>query len=124
MANTATNASAPAPQALGYVGVRAKDLGDWASYGTNLLGLQRIDKSRSSLAFRMDDRKQRILVDADGGEGISFFGWEVADATALDALAAHLERDEDQSRARHPRARRRTPRAGFDRARRPGRQPA
>jgi 2,3-dihydroxybiphenyl 1,2-dioxygenase len=83
-----------APQALGYVGVRAKDLGDWANYGAGLLGLQRIDKSRLSLAFRMDDRKQRIIVDADGGEGISFFGWEVADATSLDALAAHLERNE------------------------------
>ncbi len=80
-----------APQALGYVGVRAKDLGDWASYGSGLLGLQRIDKSRSTLAFRMDDRKQRIIVDADGGEGIGFFGWEVADAAALDALAAHLD---------------------------------
>ena len=53
---------ASAPQALGYVGVRAKDLGDWASYGSGLLGLQRIDKSRSTLAFRMDDRKQRIIV--------------------------------------------------------------
>ncbi len=62
---------ASAPQALGYVGVRAKDLGDWASYGSGLLGLQRIDKSRSTLAFRMDDRKQRIIVDADGGEGIA-----------------------------------------------------
>ena len=82
------------PQALGYVGVRAKDLGDWASYGSGLLGLQRIDKSRSTLAFRMDDRKQRIIVDADGGEGIGFFGWEVADAAALDALAAHLEKGE------------------------------
>ena len=79
------------PQALGYVGVRAKDLGDWASYGSGLLGLQRIDKSRSTLAFRMDDRKQRIMVDADGGEGIGFFGWEIADAAALDRLAAHLE---------------------------------
>jgi 2,3-dihydroxybiphenyl 1,2-dioxygenase len=79
------------PHALGYVGVRAKDLGDWASYGSGLLGLQRIDKSRSTLAFRMDDRKQRIVVDADGGEGIGFFGWEVADAAALDALAARLE---------------------------------
>ena len=79
------------PQALGYVGVRAKDLGDWASYGSSLLGLQRIDKSRSTLAFRMDDRKQRIIVDADGGEGIGFFGWEVADAAALEALAAHLD---------------------------------
>lgn len=79
------------PQALGYVGIRAKDLGDWASYGTGLLGLQRIDKSRSTLAFRMDDRKQRLVVDADGGEGIGFFGWEVADAAALDAMAAQLE---------------------------------
>ena len=77
--------------ALGYVGVRAKDLGDWASYGQNLLGLQRVDKTRSTLAFRMDDRKQRIIVNADGGEGIDVFGWEVVDAPALDALAAKLE---------------------------------
>jgi 2,3-dihydroxybiphenyl 1,2-dioxygenase len=82
------------PQALGYVGVRAKDLGDWAGYGSRLLGLQPIDKSRSTLAFRMDDRKQRIIVDADGGEGIGFFGWEVADATALDAIAAHLHQNQ------------------------------
>ena len=84
-------AASVAPQALGYVGIRAKDLGDWASYGSNLLGLQRIDKSRSTLAFRMDDRKQRLLVEADGGEGIGFMGWELADAAALDALAGRLE---------------------------------
>ncbi|MGB7039996.1 MAG: VOC family protein, partial [Xanthobacteraceae bacterium] len=83
-----------APQALGYVGVRAKDLGDWASYGTGLLGLQRVDKSRATLAFRMDDRKQRLLVEADGGAGIGFFGWEAADAAALDAIAARLEQNE------------------------------
>jgi 2,3-dihydroxybiphenyl 1,2-dioxygenase len=82
---------ASAPQALGYVGIRAKDLGDWASYGTGLLGLQRVDRSRSALAFRMDDRKQRLIVHADGGEGIGFFGWEVANAGALNALAARLE---------------------------------
>ena len=76
---------------LGYVGVRAKDLGDWSSYGRNLLGMQQVDKSRRSLAFRMDDRKQRLVVDADGGQGIGFFGWEVADAAALDALAARVE---------------------------------
>src|SRR5215469_13510524 len=80
-----------AAQALGYIGIRAKTLEDWASYGTGLLGLQRVDRSRSTLAFRMDDRKQRIVVHADGGEGIGFFGWEVADAKALDALAANLD---------------------------------
>src|ERR1700758_5483582 len=79
------------PQALGYIGIRAKALDDWASYGAGLLGLQRVGQSRSTLAFRMDDRKQRIVVRADGGEGIGFFGWEVADAKALDALAAHLD---------------------------------
>src|SRR5262245_45569134 len=78
-------------QGLGYIGVRAKDLGDWSSYGTAMLGLQRIDKSRSTLAFRMDDRKQRLVVEADGGQGIAFFGWEVADAAALDAFAARME---------------------------------
>ncbi len=83
-----------APQALGYVGIRAKDLGDWASYGSGLLGLQRIDKSRSTLAFRMDDRKQRLLVEADGGAGIGLFGWEVADAPALEAIATRLEQSE------------------------------
>ena len=79
-------------QALGYLGIRAKALDDWAGYGSNLLGLQRIDRSRSTLAFRMDDRKQRVVVQEDGGEGTAFYGWEVADAAALDALAAHLER--------------------------------
>ena len=79
------------PQALGYVGIRAKEIDDWAGYGAKLLGLQQIDKSRASLAFRMDDRKQRIVIDADGGEGIKFFGWEVGDAAALDGLAARVE---------------------------------
>ena len=78
-------------QALGYIGVRAKTLEDWAAYGQNFLGLQRVDKSRQTMAFRMDDRKQRLVVDADGGQGIGFFGWEMADAAALDALAARLE---------------------------------
>src|SRR5919201_135276 len=83
--------SAMGIDALGYIGVRAKEVEDWASYGENLLGLQRIDKSRSSLAFRMDDRKQRLVVDADGGQGIGFFGWEVADAAALNAVGARID---------------------------------
>jgi 2,3-dihydroxybiphenyl 1,2-dioxygenase len=78
-------------QALGYVGVRAKALEDWADFGSGFLGMQRIDKSRSTLAFRMDDRKQRLLVEADGGEGIGCMGWELADAAALDALAGRLD---------------------------------
>src|ERR1700685_182880 len=76
--------------ALGYVGIRTKSLEDWAAYRTRFLGMQLVDKSRGTLALRMDDRKQRVIVHTD--EGPSFYGWEVADAAALDALAAHLEK--------------------------------
>jgi 2,3-dihydroxybiphenyl 1,2-dioxygenase len=79
-------------QALAYLVVRADDRDDWQSYGTRHLGLQKVDAARGSLAFRMDDRKQRLIVDAGGGKGIAAFGWEVGDAAALDALAARLEK--------------------------------
>jgi 2,3-dihydroxybiphenyl 1,2-dioxygenase len=78
-------------QALGYVGFGSAALDDWRQFGTGLVGLQAVERSPSLLAFRMDDRKQRIVVDRSMPEGERFFGWEVADADALDALAAGLE---------------------------------
>ena len=79
-------------QSLGYVGVRTGDVDQWATYATRFLGMQLVDQSRGTRAFRMDDRKQRLIVNADAGEGIGFYGWEVADAAALDALSSHLEK--------------------------------
>jgi 2,3-dihydroxybiphenyl 1,2-dioxygenase len=79
-------------QALGYVGFGSVALDDWRQFGTGLVGLQAVERSPSLLAFRMDDRKQRILVDRAMPDGERFFGWEVADADALDALAGRLER--------------------------------
>jgi 2,3-dihydroxybiphenyl 1,2-dioxygenase len=77
--------------ALGYVGVHASSLEDWTSFGTRFLGMQLVDKADKRIALRMDDRKQRILVNEDGGEGVAFFGWEAADAAALERCAARLE---------------------------------
>jgi len=54
--------------------------------------MQLVDQSRGTRAFRMDDRKQRLIVNAGAGDGIGFYGWEVADAAALDALSSHLEK--------------------------------
>jgi 2,3-dihydroxybiphenyl 1,2-dioxygenase len=79
-------------QALGYVGIRTRKLEDWSAYATRFLGLQLVDRSRNALTFRMDDRKQRIVVEAEQGEGPSFYGWEVENSKALDDLAARLER--------------------------------
>lgn len=74
---------------LGYVGLSAPDLSEWADFGRNLLGLELADESARTLAFRMDDRRARLHVAA--GDGAPHFGWEVADAAALDAMAARLE---------------------------------
>ena len=65
----------------------------WTTGGSSdrLVGLQAVERGNSLLAFRMDDRKQRIVIDRAMPEGARFFGWEVADAAALDALAARLE---------------------------------
>ena len=79
-------------QSLGYVGVQATDLDDWHGFATRFLGMQLVDKSASNLTFRMDDRRQRLVVEKSSGDGPGFFGWEVADTAALDAIAARLER--------------------------------
>jgi 2,3-dihydroxybiphenyl 1,2-dioxygenase len=82
-------------RALGYVGVSARDLGDWRTYGTGHLGLQVVDKAKGSVAFRMDDRVQRVIVEADAAHdpswGVKFLGWEVADGAALDRVAGRIE---------------------------------
>ena len=79
-------------QSLGYAGFGSADLDDWRQFGTGLVGLQAVERGNSLLAFRMDDRKQRIVIDRSMPEGTRFFGWEVANAVALDALAARLEK--------------------------------
>jgi 2,3-dihydroxybiphenyl 1,2-dioxygenase len=80
-------------QTLGYIGVRTKTIDDWQAYGSRFLGMQLVDKSASTLSFRMDDRKQRLVVNTADDDGPGFYGWEVTDARALDALAAHLEKN-------------------------------
>jgi 2,3-dihydroxybiphenyl 1,2-dioxygenase len=81
-------------RALGYAGFGSSSLDDWRQFGTGLVGLQAVERSPSLLAFRMDDRKQRIVIDRSMPDGARFFGWEVADAAALDVLAAQLEQAE------------------------------
>jgi 2,3-dihydroxybiphenyl 1,2-dioxygenase len=54
------------------------------------LGLQLVERTKSALKFRMDDRKQRIVVSSEEAAD-NAFGWEVEDAAALDALAGRLE---------------------------------
>lgn len=89
MGNTSGNTSEIT--SLGYIGINSTRTEDWSDYATRLLGMQQVDRGGSARAFRMDDRKQRLVVTGDGGEGLGFMGWEVDTPEALDALASRLE---------------------------------
>jgi 2,3-dihydroxybiphenyl 1,2-dioxygenase len=78
-------------QGLGYVGIGASDLTDWTDFATRWLGMQMVERGNACRAFRMDDRSQRLVVDRSLADGERYFGFEVADAASLDALAARLE---------------------------------
>src|SRR5579872_667320 len=78
-------------KALGYAGFGSAALDDWRQFGTSLVGWQAVERGNSVLAFRMDDRKQRVVIDRTMGDGARFFGWEVESAEDLDALAARLD---------------------------------
>ena len=47
-----------AVQALGYLGISTQIIDDWSDVATRQLGLQLVDRTVSSRAFRMDDRRQ------------------------------------------------------------------
>ncbi|MBV9250862.1 MAG: VOC family protein [Acetobacteraceae bacterium] len=79
-------------QALGYLGIGSSKLDDWASFATGRLGMQPVERGGAMRAFRMDDRKQRLIIDCDMPAGERTFGWELADAAALDTLASRLDR--------------------------------
>lgn len=78
-------------QGLGYVGIGASNLSDWSDFATGWVGMQMVETGNASRSFRMDDRKQRLTIDRSLADGDRYFGWEVADAAALHALAARLE---------------------------------
>jgi catechol 2,3-dioxygenase-like lactoylglutathione lyase family enzyme len=80
-----------AVQALGYLGISTQNIDEWSDFAMRQVGLQLVDRTASSSAFRMDDRRQRIIVDRERPESERFFGWEVADAESLDSLGGKLE---------------------------------
>ena len=63
--------------ALGYLGIQSDKLADWSDFATRLLGMQQVDLASTSLAFRMDDRKQRLVISNEPGDTLAFMGWEV-----------------------------------------------
>ncbi len=76
---------------LGYVGMEAKDLGAWRRFGTEVLAMQVIERDSDTVALRMDERCQRVLVQRGENDAPAFFGFETANAQALQAVVNKLE---------------------------------
>lgn len=77
--------------ALGYVGIGVSDLAAWENFATQVLGLANAGQdSNGATLFTMDDRDVRIVASPSGEDDIICAGWEVADASELDALGAQL----------------------------------
>jgi len=78
-------------KALSYLGLRSDQIDQWTHFAGRLLGMQRVDRSSKTIAFRMDDRMQRLLIADETGAPLSFVGWEVERREDLDACASRLE---------------------------------
>ena len=77
-------------QSLGYIGIVSSAIDEWRGFATRLLGMQGIEDRKGLVRFRMDDRTQRLLVMDQSDTSQSFFGWEVADSAALQAIADRI----------------------------------
>ena len=76
---------------LGYIGVAATDAEAWRPFATAFLGMQRVDAGGGAAAYRVDECGRRVIVVPGRHDGGAFYGWEVADAQALDETAAAVE---------------------------------
>ena len=80
-----------AVKALSYIGVNSDKLEDWSDYSEKCLGMQRVDRGKGALSFRMDDHKQRLAITGDTGDSLAFVGFEVDNKNDLQTYAARLE---------------------------------
>src|SRR5687768_1770561 len=83
-------------QSLGYLRITAEDPHNWAGFASHVLGMQTVPGDGDVLHLRMDERHHRIAIEpgdpSGNGGGDNFaYGWEVADAAALDVAAGELE---------------------------------
>lgn len=80
----------PEISALAYMVINASDLDGWASFATGILGLQVGSRDDDLIALRMDERKQRILIERGIDDDLSALGWEFDTLPELNAYVARL----------------------------------
>jgi 3,4-dihydroxy-9,10-secoandrosta-1,3,5(10)-triene-9,17-dione 4,5-dioxygenase len=77
---------------LGYLGLGVRDLGQWASYADETLGLERVaTDADGAMLLRLDEHFYRFAVHEADEDDITYSGWQVDTASDLAAIGARLE---------------------------------
>ena len=64
---------------LGYLGLEVSDLASWERFAVGVLGLEPAHRAEDgSLALRMDDRAQRIVLHPGPADDLAYLGFELA----------------------------------------------
>ena len=77
---------------LGYLGAYSDKLDDWSDLAGFQLGMEKIDKGGKSIAFRMDDQAQRLLISGEDQDDHYFLGFRVDCKDDLNTFAARLDK--------------------------------
>src|SRR5262249_51369880 len=81
----------PAISRLGYLGFEVSDVAAWERFAVDVLGLSVSSRqSDGSIAFRLDDQAQRIVVHPGPGNDLAYAGFEVDDEATLRRLSEEL----------------------------------
>ncbi|HTO08778.1 MAG TPA: VOC family protein [Myxococcota bacterium] len=78
---------------LGYLGLEVSDLPRWEKFAVDLLGLEPGRRGADgSLALRLDQYEQRIVLHPGPADDLRYLGFEAANDAELEALGAGLVR--------------------------------
>ena len=76
---------------LGYVCATASNLDAWETFAVDILGMQAVRRDAdSTLALRMDEYEQRILISQGSDDDMTAAGWKFDSAAALETYVAEL----------------------------------
>src|SRR5215469_722682 len=76
---------------LGYLGFEVGDVAAWERFAVDALGLLVSERrADGSVAFRMDDQAQRIVVHPGSRDDLAYAGFEVDDEATLHRLSEGL----------------------------------
>jgi len=76
----------------GYLVFEVSDLAAWEQFGTEILGLEVVDRrGDAGFSLRMDGYQQRFFIEHGPADDLAAIGWEVESPAALEELARRLK---------------------------------